>query len=228
MSDKYQQIAAILCELTTDLLKESKLESEKVSLLNISLNTRVGSGLATYCKSDRRNKEYTITYGRKMIKSKFNQNELPHWLTYREILKYNFFNSDVSIVNVFTHTVCHEFSHLIQQESGCYLRGSVHNAYYYKILNRFYESGIADQIKAQLIEACKKNGLSLESEFFELKKDNGEVFYINDAISFTHKCKVHNANVVKINKKTVIVNVKSLFKTTQWKIPKKLATKILN
>lgn len=228
MTDKYQKIASILCELTDELLHNSEIKFNNTVLSNINLTTRIGGGLATYCKHDRKNSLYTITYGKKMIKSKLNQNELPHWLTYREILKSNYFSADTSIESVFAHTICHEFSHLLQQEFGQHKKGSVHNDYFYRILTYFHHSGHAEKIREKLVNACDKNNLSLNTEVKETIKTvvvEEFLFYVNDEISFQHKNKTYNGKVIKVNRKTIIVIVSSLLRTSRWKIPKSMANK---
>ncbi len=231
MSDKYKKIASTLCEITSDLLNESDIKFNDISLSNIKLSNRIGSGLATYCKYDRRSSQYTITYGKKMIKSKLNQNELPFWLTYREILKYNYFDNDISIASVLSHTICHEFSHLVQQHVGWHKRGSVHNIRFYEILSYFHDSGIANEVKNKLIASCSLKNLSLDTEI--TKSNNSSIdllndescFYLNDKISFEHKNKIYDGIVTKINKKTIIVTVPAMFRSSIWKIPKYRATK---
>lgn len=227
MPDKYKKIASTLCDITTELLNDSDVRFNGASLSNIKLTNRIGSGLATYCKYDRNNSLYTITYGKKMIKSKLNQNEIPYWLTYREILKYNYFDNDTSLASVLSHTICHEFSHLLQQHIGWHIKGSVHNAGFYEILSYIHDSGIARKVKNKLIIACSIENISLETEIIKSKdipfKDYS--FDLNDKISFEHKSKTYNGVITKINRKTIIVKVPALFKSSIWKIPKYRATK---
>ena len=221
---KYKDIALILCEITDDLINDQAINFNNLSLENTKLTCRAGGGLATYCKHDISNHLFTITYGKKMIMSKFNENELQHWLTYREIIKNSYFSSDTSIASVLTHTICHEFSHLLQQLCGWHIKGSVHNPEFYKILNYFHDEGIAEKIKNELIKRCIKSNISLKFEYLksEIIRREEYIFDINDEISFLHKKKTYNGKVIKINKKTIIVSVKSLFRQSSWKVPKHL------
>lgn len=227
MPDKYNKIASTLCDITTELLNDSDVQFNGTSLSNIKLTNRIGSGLATYCKYDRNNSLYTITYGKKMIKSKLNQNELPYWLTYREILKYNYFDNDISITSILSHTICHEFSHLLQQHAGWHIKGSVHSARFYEILSYMHDSGIANKVKNKLITICSLEDISLDTEIVKSKSIPIQdlSFDLNDKISFEYKSKIYDGIITKINRKTLIVKVPSLFRSSIWKIPKYRATK---
>ncbi|MDH5393091.1 MAG: hypothetical protein OEY11_07905 [Gammaproteobacteria bacterium] len=225
MSVKYQQIAQILCTITNQLIADESIQFNDLSLQKVKLKSRVGSGLSTYCRHELKKNTFTITYGKKMIKSKFNQNEVKHWLTYREIIKRHYYNGEISVANLLAHTICHEFSHLIQQLSGWHKRGSIHNHQYYKILDYMHDAKIAENIKARLVAQCLKSGIDIEYDILtrpQLAPAN-KTFIINDTISFEHKQKTYTGKVVKVNRKTLIVSVKKLFKYSSWKVPKQLA-----
>ncbi|MDH5425540.1 MAG: hypothetical protein OEY29_11125 [Gammaproteobacteria bacterium] len=225
MSDKYSKIATVLCEITDQLVIDPAVNFNNRSLDDINFSSRMGSGHATYCKHDVRNNTYSITYGKKMIQSKLDENKIVNWLTWREISRYNYFSGDTSIASVLAHTICHEFSHLLQQYNKWHIKGSVHNKKFYHILNHLHQTGVAQNIKDQLLEQC--DNLSVALEFETLKSEKPLViekqFSINDEICFSHKNKTYNGRVIKVNKKTLIVSVASFLRKTEWKVPKPLA-----
>lgn len=224
LMNKYQTIAAVMCDITNDIVNESLCTFYNIELGEINLTTRIGSGLATYCKHERSCDKYTITYGKKMIESKFNPLEAKKWLTYREIIKYNYYNANPALSNILAHTICHEFSHLIQQHRKHIKRGSIHNTAFYEILSNFHESGIVKEIHSRLIEKCANEDITLA--FNEVTHDNvinnNIEFFINDEISFQHKNKKVFGRVIKINKKTLIIRTKNFLKTSHWKVSKQL------
>jgi len=224
MMDKHQQLAGILCQLTTDLLTNNTIDYNGLNLEKIRLNCRIGSGHATYCKYDARQQLFTITYGKKMIKSKFGDYQITHWLTYREIIKHNYFDGNTSLLNVLTHTVCHEFSHLIQQHFKWHIKGSVHNDKFYNILEHFYDTGVAAEIRDRLSEACKTQKISLRQikEPTQLPDNESINFSLNDTVCFIHKNKTIKGKITKINRKTIVITTGRLFNQTLWRVPKSL------
>jgi len=224
MMDRHQQLADVLCQLTAELLTDSTINYNGIKLSKIKLNCRTGSGHATYCKYDARLKIFTITYGKKMIKSKFSDYQIKQWLTYREIIKHHYFNGKPSLLNVLTHTICHEFSHLIQQHFKWHIKGSVHNDKFYDILDYFYETGIATNIRDRLSETCQAQKISLRQikEPDKLPPKDSTSFAINDIVSFVHKNKTVKGKITKINRKSVVITVDRLFNISIWRVSKSL------
>ena len=224
MSDKYQKIAQILCDITDQLIRDEIITLNNRLVNNVTLKSRTGSGLATYCKHEIKNNNFTITYGKKMIKSKFNQNEVRHWLTYREIIGRNYFDGETTLLNLLSHTICHELSHFIQQLRGWHKRGSIHNMQYYQILDDMHDTNIAATIRDMVSDCCDSLNIRLDFEVLQHKETtkNDLFFSVNDTVSFEHRTKIHTGTVVKVNRKTVIIRVKKLFKDASWKVPKQL------
>lgn len=224
MSEKYQQIAQILCDITDQLIRDEIIKLNNSIVNNVTLKSRIGSGLATYCKHEIKNNNFTITYGKKMIKSKFNQNEVRHWLTYREIIRRNYFDGETSLLNLLSHTICHEVSHFIQQLRGWHKRGSIHNKQYYQILDEMHSNKHADTIRDMVSDSCDSLNISLDFDIHQHKETTRDEMFIsvNDTVSFEHRTKTHTGTVVKVNRKTVIIRVKKLFKDSSWKVPKQL------
>ncbi|MDH5517621.1 MAG: hypothetical protein OEY36_07355 [Gammaproteobacteria bacterium] len=161
-----------------------------------------------------------------MIKSKFSPDEVVHWLSYREIIRRNYFTGDTSLPCLLAHTVCHEFAHLIQQLSGWHKRGSIHNSGYYQILDQLHKSGLAETIKNDIVRECEAQNLELIANIqpaIVTKKTQIEVFFsVNDTVCFDYKNKTHSGTVIKVNRKTLIIRVKNLFRHSRWKVPKLL------
>jgi len=222
MKRNYQQLADYLCKLTEECLWKSSIFSDVISHSNYKLKTRTGCGLATYCKFNPREKVFTITYGKKMIESKFNQQQAKRWMTYREVLSRGYYNQNTSLINVLSHTVCHEFAHIIQQLTSPAIKGSIHNANFYAILDKIHSSDEANTVREKLENYFQSNAISIEY----LKVPAIEASKITLAIDidsnvmFIHKKKEYSGTVIKINKKTVHVKVKKLLRHTTWKVPK--------
>lgn len=225
MPNKYQQIATLMCDITETHLWNSELISENKLFTDIKLKTRVGSGMATYCKYDAINNIFTITYGKKMIASKFNPNQTKNWMTHREIKSKLYFQGETTLLNVLSHTICHEFAHIIQQMNRWCTKGSIHNNKFYYLLAQLHDSGIAETVRQELHDKFNKHFISAEYYDIPAEKyiEQQHSFCMNDRISFNHKKKMIYGKIIKINKRTLIVNVKSLLRNTQWKVPKSKA-----
>lgn len=222
MKDKHSQIAQIMGEITVKTLASS---DDFISLIKnnpVKFSTRVGSGRATYCKHHRTNCEMTITYGKKMIASKLNPAEATHWLSYREIIKRNYFDGDTSLSNLLSHTICHEFAHAIQQIQGLVYKGSIHNEYFYTILDQLHQSSLANNVKQELRRLCEQHSINLTYNQPSVAATGllTPQFQLNDTIQFKHRNKLISARIIKINSKTFTVQSKGLFKTILWRVPK--------
>jgi len=222
MKDKHTLLAQIMGRITVETLASS---DDFISLTKsnpVKFSTRVGSGRATYCKHHRTNSEMIITYGKKMIASKLNPVEAEHWLSYREIIKRNYFDGDTSLNNLLSHTVCHEFAHALQQIQGLVFKGSIHNEHFYRILDQLHHSSLANNVKQELRQLCEQHSINLTynqppaAATGVLKPP----FQLNDTIQFKHRNKLISARIIKINSKTFTVESKGLFKTILWRVPK--------
>lgn len=221
MTDKYHQLAKVMGVITEDVLWQSpdfhQLKNDK----RTRLKTRVGSGLATYCRFDQRQQSLSITYGKKMVRSKFNLHESVMWMSHREIIKRNYFNGDTGLINLLAHTVCHEFAHAIQQMHGKIYKGSVHNQHFYDLLDQLHIDGHADTVKQHISQYCQQASIDIRRDAQSLKHqaDQPKLIKLDSQIQFTHKNKSYTGKVIKVNRKTVIVKVRGLIKHTVWKVP---------
>jgi len=220
MNCKYQQIAEFLCQLTEDHLWNSTSFSDVIAFDRYKLKTRIGCGMATYCKFNPKENMFTINYGKKMIESKFNQQQVKLWMTYREVDSRHYYNRVTTLINILAHTVCHEFAHVIQQVTKSISKGSIHNAHFYSILDKIHTSDESVIIRQKLEHFFLKNAISPEYEDKSLSTNNVFDVQIGTTASFSHKKKVISGVVIKINKKTVQIKVKKFLTDTVWKVPK--------
>ena len=222
MKDKHTLLAQIMGKITVDTLASS---DDFISITKnnpVKFSTRIGSGRATYCKYHRINCEMIINYGKKMIASKLNPDEAMHWLSYREIIKRNYFDGDTSLSNLLSHTICHEFAHASQQIQGLVYKGSIHNEHFYRILDQLHESNRANDVKRELERLCQQHSIKLAYNQPSVATTDALTpsFRLNDTIQFKHRNKLISARIIKINSKTFTVESKGLFKTILWRVPK--------
>lgn len=222
MNCKYHQIADTLCKLTEEVLWNSDSFSELIAFNHFKLKTRIGCGMATYCKFNPKEKLFTITYGRKMIESKFNQQQAKRWMSYREIASRRYYDQNTSLINVLAHTVCHEFAHVIQQINAPIVKGSIHNASFYSILDKIHLTDDVTTLRNKIEYHFSSNSLSPEYNNDVILTDIKETINVSIGmpVTFLHKKKTYSGKIIKINKKTVHVEVKKLLMISIWKVSK--------
>lgn len=128
---------ANLMKLATEAVMHNKYKTLK----NIKYFTcRVGTGKATNVSTTNKgiHKNYVLTYGLKMLESKQNKKEAMEWTTGKEIQERKYFKNP-SFKNMIVAVILHEYAHVIQVQDGGTSKGSVHNKYFYEILDGFYE-----------------------------------------------------------------------------------------
>lgn len=117
---------------------------------------RIGSGQKTYIRYTHEN-EITYTFGVKNIQQKHDIFNIGRWLSTDEIIKRNYFDCDITYINLLTHVALHEHSHVIQRLSNTLKEetGS-HNNSFYRALDRIHESeykqNFIDELSARMIE----------------------------------------------------------------------------
>lgn len=209
-------------DITKDILCSSEEFKPLINEHQVSFTTRIGAGRATYCKYKHSTGKIIITYGKKMIASKHHPFEATQWLSYREIIKRNYFHANTSLSNLLAHTICHEFTHAIQQIQGLVFKGSIHNSHFYQILDQLHEAGLGEDVQQALDRQCKLHSINLT---YNNREDDllpvvTPVFQLYDKIQFKHRNKLITARIIKINPKTLTVESKGLFKTTLWRVSK--------
>lgn len=201
--DEY--IANLLCKATKDVLleKNKKWLQEKGSPI---LKLSIGSGKRTYHMRERHG-VHLIRYGKKMVKSKRSSHlENEGWGTSREIKKRGYYNGKVSLHNTLAAVVCHEYAHFIQNLNKKRYYGSVHNDYFYKILDKMHSSGVADQVKDYLMEDPVFRGLKYEKNIKQTSvlENPKSVYYTGQKVFFKDSGGNNKAvKVTRVNKKTL-------------------------
>ena len=125
--------------------------------------SRVGTGAKTYhsLKRTEGKIQHVVTYGQKMIMDKFDYNRAILWLTGREIIKYKFFNGNVSFENVVAHTILHEMAHALQVIMSDREYNSVHNEAFYKWLGLLHER-CGDEVLYELKKRSEEKNVHLD------------------------------------------------------------------
>ncbi len=177
-----------------------------------------GAGRATYFKAGARHD--VIVFGTKMVAHKIEGGKAD-WLSTKEIQRYRYFNGDVSLMNVFAHTVCHEFAHLLQYRLYKRRKGSVHNAVFYQLLDECYEQGVAHKVKAFIEQALIAKGISLKEHKSTAKQLTPiKQWRKGDLIEFNNRGQWQKALVIRVNTKTVSAQPFNNMKTVNyWRIP---------
>jgi len=179
--NKCQHIGMIMCNATESILWGKTKDWVFGKNKAITFRSRLGTGLKTYCRSYR-NIKFEIVYGSKMINSKFDFAQAQCWTTGKEILERGYFNGTLQLPELLSHTVCHEFAHLVQFVKGWVYDNNVHNKYFYTILSRIHESGIANTLLEYINVEAKNAGILLEYDFNDDKKM--EKFKTGDQVWF--------------------------------------------
>lgn len=186
---------------------------------NRTLAIKVGSGKATYFRGGASND--LIVFGRKMVESKMS-GEKTDWLSYREIIQRQYFAGDVSLLNVFAHTICHEVAHLMQFYRGGRRYGSVHNQVFYEALDELYQDSNADQVKQHLATLLSVQGIGLDALEIPHKTALAprRSWAKGQTITFLHEGQRIEATVMRVNSKTVSAKPKNASaRLAYWRIP---------
>lgn len=170
-----KRVAHHMCTITHEHMWIPRIQWAKRRIPTVSLKIRAGTGKATYLahpviqgsSKSKRPFECTLTYGVKMIESKCKSNEALGWLSAREIVSRNYYQGEVSLLNLLSHTIIHEFGHFIQCLMGERTDNSVHNDAFYAILDRAHSRGHGEKVRQALHELCLKDGIDLSSINFE-------------------------------------------------------------
>lgn len=172
-----------------------------------SLNCRVGSGEATYYTTRGKGK-HVMTFGARMVASKFNPEFAPQWRTGSEIIKRAYFGGELDLPGLLAHTCCHEFAHLVQCVNGWISYGSVHNDAFYRILDRIHQSGKAEEVRQYLLKRASQEAIELSFDEHAPALVMAPEFCLGDQVFFEYKGRQVQGEVIKLNRKTV--NVKPL------------------
>lgn len=216
-----RSLGNLMCTVTEQILWQPASGWVEDKLPGSSLMCRVGSGLATYHRFDPRIKQHQITFGMRMIKAKQQAETASGWLSGREIQERGYFNGKLSTLNLLAHTCCHEFAHLLQHSAGHRFRGSVHNRYFYNILDELHESGGARTVRDTLSKRAQEAGLQLSGTPFNPPEPIQQEIHwrIGEAVSFEARQKKFFGKIVRVNRKTCTVDGTDQFRGVRYRVP---------
>lgn len=216
-----RRLGDLMCSVTEKILWQPASDWVTDRLPGSTLTCRVGSGQATYHRFDSRIKQHQITYGTRMIEAKQQPETAIGWLSGREIQGKGYFNGELSTLNLLAHTCCHEFAHLLQHSAGHRFRGSVHNRYFYNILDELHESGGARTVRETLAERAQEAGLQLSDILFKLPEPTHQKNHwrIGEAVSFEARQKKFFGEIVRVNRKTCTVDGMGPFRGVRYRVP---------
>ena len=202
---RYHRIAGWLCELTRGILWRQAGPWLAQRDPGARLRCRVGRGEATYHRRADGGL-HEVTFGWKMVASKHRLAEAQRWKTAREIAARGYFGGEITVAHLLAHTCCHEFAHVVQSVNGWYHRGSIHNAQFYRILDRMHAGGAARRVLDALHTRARADGIDLA--FTQLGEPAAAVFDIGDRVRFDYRGRPVLGEVTRVNRKTL--NVKPL------------------
>lgn len=157
-------VARAMCEVTDEVLWQPRRSWALKHNATADLVLRVGSGEKTcvsHARDITKNARLTLTYGKMMVASKMDPGELCRWRTSREVFERNYFDKQLTLLNVLAHTIAHEFGHVVQNILGRRYDGSVHNKEFYAILDRIHASGEAGKVRDALHQRCMDQDIDL-------------------------------------------------------------------
>jgi len=220
-------LGKLMCAVTEQVLWHPASHRMRAKLPGSSLVCRVGSGQATYHRFDPRIKQHQITYGIRMIDAKQRPETAVGWLSGREIRKRGYFRGELSPLNLLAHTCCHEFAHLVQHSAGQRLRGSVHNQYFYNILDELHESGGAKAVRNALEQQASEDNILLSATPFELPELHHQKtrWQIGEAVSFKASQQELFGEIVRINRNTCTVDGVGKSRGVRYRVPMQMLRK---
>lgn len=207
MNNLYDNLANLLVNVTKDVVFDDVKDWVYKKNPNLLFISRVGTGKKTYHRKLNSN-THLIIYGKKMIADKMHSIKRSSlWLTGKEIINRNYFDGKITPQNVLVAVVLHEFAHFIQVLNNEREYKSVHNEYFYKVLDRMHNS----EIKNKVFDYLNKYEIFKNLSFINNDEDNIEFnkykkseINENDIIFFKNsKNQIVNDIVLKINKDTV-------------------------
>lgn len=222
-----QNLGRLMCEVTQTILWQPAASSVQQRASGSTLACRVGSGQATYHRFDPQRKQHQITYGLRMIQAKQQPDTASGWLSAREIHKRGYFEGELSTLNLLAHTCCHEFAHLLQHSAGHRYRGSVHNRYFYNILDDLHESGHSEAAREALAKQACEYQIPLSNEPFQLTEPalQPSLWQIDDAVAFSSGTREFRGEIIRVNRKTCTVNGTGRFRGQRYRVPMSMLRK---
>lgn len=191
--NKNKYVANLLVDASQEIIMKPRIEWLNHHHPNKELIFRVGSGKRTY-HQQKNGRLHSITFGSKMVESKLESlHKCSRWTTGKEILERNYFNGVLTVQNALAHTVLHEIGHFFQCINGGRDFGSVHNEYFYKVLDKMHNSESPNLLVNYLNEDSIFRNLDFENVHEEPERK-----YNNKSVFFGDKVAVNGRNGITI------------------------------
>jgi predicted thioesterase len=203
------QIAQAMASITMITLEPAYRAEFKAKGAHV--RARAGRGAKTYHQKD--GAQHMLTFGPRMVSDKVD-GDSSRWLSAREIKRYRYYDGDQTVTSLLAHTILHEFAHALQTLAGERLRGSVHNAAFYRILSDLHSTH-GGVVRDTLRETLKRMGLDLDNQRAAATTSNtNEVarsqstydFRVGGPVRVEHNGRVIIGRVVRVNQKTLSVD----------------------
>lgn len=217
--DLNRQLGELMCRATLDDLWPT--EAGGMGRRPPRLQCRVGSGQATYHRYSPGQRLHIITYGVRMIAAKQHPETALGWLSTREIRNRGYFGGELSTLNLLAHTCCHEFAHLLQQRAGKRTHGSVHNRYFYDLLDQLHADGRAGALRRHLASRSSALGLPALDAPFALP-DNAELagrWQVGDEVTFGEGPRQRQGRILRVNRKSCTVQGTGRSAGSRYRVP---------
>jgi hypothetical protein len=214
------RVAQHMCDVTRDILWAHSKDWALKKSPHLKISFEIGTGKKTYCRSPAQSTKpigwAIIRYGRVMVAEKYHPALSRGWLSTRELIGRNYYEGEVTPLNLLSHVVVHEYGHFTQILLGRRYDGAVHNTEFYEILDRIHRNGHAERVKTEL--SRRLSGENIPLNFIVLPHMEGrEYFNSMDEISvgvkvgFERRGKIYAGRVIKKNRRTVQVSSEGLF-----------------
>lgn len=215
----HQKLARLMARATHEILWEQAEPRAK----GVSLQCRAGRGRATYHRFDALKQHHDIVFGALMVADKRCPQASTNWLSTREIRQRGYWHGTVSMLNLLTHTCCHEFAHLQQTLAGDRQRGRVHTPFFYRLLDELHRSGQADTVKGFLRSHALQGDLPLDEAVHPLPAGPARSgFSPGDRVRFGHPPARKEGRVRRVNRKTCTVDGLGADRGRRYRVPPQL------
>ena len=206
-----KNISQLIIDATMNVIHSKYKNKLKIE----NFTCRIGSGTATHLKTKTilGSKHYEITYGIKNLYKKQKMSTAMSFATVKEIIERKYFDfENLTFKNLIVAVILHEYAHVIQNIEKKRFSGSVHNKYFYDILDGFYQKNYHIELDNYLNQYDDyKNAKFIK----EIKKDEDKVkktfvkneLFKGDFVKFLFKGQYEIAKIEKINPKRLVAKL---------------------
>lgn len=199
-----RQVARIMCEITKDLLWNPRKKWALSKNPNTSLSIKVGNSKKTCVTSNRIfDGKLKLTYGELMVVSKCSPENLHNWTTGNEILQRGYYDSNLNLLNALSHTMLHEFAHVIQIILKEDNNERAHGALFYKILDMAHSSSSSVEVRDELNRRCLEIGIDLSTVETNGTGKSSMDFDLDQIVYITGTNSKYNPMKVKMRKRNL-------------------------